>query len=134
MAGWSHQKRVAFEQAFYAFLSQCHINSKDDAFISLGDNIYYGQRLFITAIMDGLEKDIHDFYCLKSRQLGITTICRALSTFYLGVHRGLSGALGVRFQREQEPGACRVDDDDRRFAGGAEVSRRSRRAAITGTG
>ena len=93
MAGWSHQKRVAFEQAFYAFLSQCHINSKDDAFISLGDNIYYGQRLFITAIMDGLEKDIHDFYCLKSRQLGITTICRALSTFYLGVHRGLSGAL-----------------------------------------
>jgi len=93
VAGWSHQKRVAFEQAFYAFLSQCRINSKDDSFISLGENIYYGQRLFITAIMDGLERDIHDFYCLKSRQLGITTICRALSTFYLGVHRGLSGAL-----------------------------------------
>jgi hypothetical protein len=93
MAGWSRQKRQAFEEAFYAFLSKCHINSKDDAFISLGDNIYYGQRRFITAILDGLERDIHDFYCLKSRQLGITTICRALSTFYLGVHKGLSGAL-----------------------------------------
>jgi len=93
MAGWSREKRLAFEAAFYAFLSQCRINSKEGGFISLGDNIYYGQRLFITAILDGLEQDIHDFYCLKSRQLGITTICRALSAFYLGVHRGLSGAL-----------------------------------------
>ena len=53
----------------------------------------YGQRVFITAIFDGLEKDIHDFYCLKSRQLGITTIIRALCAFFLGVHRGLTGAL-----------------------------------------
>jgi hypothetical protein len=44
-------------------------------------------------VLDGLEQDIHDFYVLKSRQLGITTIARALSTFYLGIHRGLSGAL-----------------------------------------
>lgn len=93
MAGWSHQKRVAFEEAFYAFLSQCRINSKNLGFVSLGDNLYYGQKRFITAILDGLEADIHDFYCLKSRQLGITTICRAFSTFYLGIHKGLSGAL-----------------------------------------
>src|ERR1700678_1883845 len=93
MAGWSREKRLAFEEAFYAFLSQCRINSKNLGFVSLGDNLYYGQKRFITAILDGLENDIHDFYCLKSRQLGITTICRALSTFYLGVHRGLSGAL-----------------------------------------
>ena len=93
MAGWSHQKRVAFEEAFYAFLSQCRINSKNLGFVSLGDNLYFGQRRFITAILDGLENDIHDFYCLKSRQLGITTICRAFSAFYLGIHKGLSGAL-----------------------------------------
>lgn len=93
MAGWSHEKRLAFEEAFYAFLSQCRINSKNLGFVSLGDNLYYGQRRFITAILDGLENDIHDFYCLKSRQLGITTICRAFSAFYLGIHKGLSGAL-----------------------------------------
>ncbi len=93
MAGWSRQKRLAFEEAFYAFLSQCRINSKNLGFVSLGDNLYYGQKLFITKILDGLEQDIHDFYCLKSRQLGITTIARALSTFYLGINRGLSGAL-----------------------------------------
>src|ERR1700686_182338 len=93
MAGWSHQKRVAFEEAFYAFLSQCRINSKNLGFVSLGDNLYWGQRQFITRILDGLEQDIHEFYCLKSRQLGITTICRAFSAFYLGIHKGLSGAL-----------------------------------------
>ncbi len=93
MAGWSHEKRVAFEEAFYAFLANCKINSKNLGFVSLGDNLYYGQKRFITAILDGLENDIHDFYCLKSRQLGITTICRAFSTFYLGIHKGLSGAL-----------------------------------------
>jgi len=93
MVGWSHHKRVAFEEAFYAFLAQCRINSKNLGFVSLGDNLYYGQRRFITAILDGLENDIHKFYCLKSRQLGITTICRAFSAFYLGIHKGLSGAL-----------------------------------------
>jgi hypothetical protein len=93
MAGWSHQKRVAFEQAFYAFLKQCRINSKNDNQIFLGENLYYGQKLVITSILDALEADIHDIYVLKSRQLGITTICRALSTFYLGIHKGLSGAL-----------------------------------------
>ena len=93
MAGWSHQKRVAFEKAFYAFLSECRINSKNKGFVSLGDNLYYGQKRFISTVLDGLENDIHDFYVLKSRQLGITTIARALSAFYLGIHRGLSGAL-----------------------------------------
>ena len=93
MAGWSHQKRVAFEEAFYSFLSQCKINSKNLGFVSLGDNLYYGQKYFITKALDGLEEDKHDIYVLKSRQLGITTIARALSTFYLGIHRGLSGAL-----------------------------------------
>ena len=94
MAGWSHQKRVAFEQAFYTYLDNCEINSKDHGEpIILGQHLMYGQRVFITAIFDGLEQDIHDFYCLKSRQLGITTIIRALCAFFLGVHRGLTGAL-----------------------------------------
>ena len=94
MAGWSHQKRVAFEKAFYVYLDYCEINSKDHGEpIILGKYLMYGQRVFITAIFDGLERDIHDFYCLKSRQLGITTIIRALCAFFLGVHRGLTGAL-----------------------------------------
>jgi hypothetical protein len=94
MAGWSPQKRQAFEAAFYVYLDSCEINSKDHGEpIILGKYLMYGQRVFLNAIFDGLEQDIHDFYCLKSRQLGITTIVRALCAFFLGVHRGLTGAL-----------------------------------------
>jgi hypothetical protein len=93
MAGWSREKRVAFEEAYYAFLSKCFINSKNKGHICLGENLYYGQKRFVTAIFDGLEEDKHDFYCLKSRQLGITTIIRTLCAFFLGVHKGLTGAL-----------------------------------------
>ena len=93
-SGWSRGKRLAFEEAFYTYLDHCEINSKDHGEpIILGKHLMYGQRVFITAIFDGLEQDIHDFYCLKSRQLGITTIIRALCAFFLGVHRGLTGAL-----------------------------------------
>lgn len=92
-SGWSCLKRAAVEKSFYAFLDNCYINSKNDGQICLGKNLYYGQRKFITEIFDGLENDIHDFYCLKSRQLGITTIIRALCAFFLGIHKGLSGAL-----------------------------------------
>lgn len=91
--GWSREKRVAFEKAFYVFLDNCWINSKDKGFISLGENLFDGQRRFLTDVFDGLEAGIHKFYVLKSRQLGITTIVRALSIFYIGVHKGLKGAL-----------------------------------------
>lgn len=93
MAGWSRQKRLAFEAAFYTFLDNANVNSKDDGFICLGEHLYEGQKRLFTAIFDGLEADIHKFFILKSRQLGITTAIRALSIFYIGVHKGLKGAL-----------------------------------------
>lgn len=93
MSGWTKSKRDAFEKAFYLFLDNCYVDSKDYGRISLGANLFDGQRMFITAVLDGLEQDIHKFYVLKSRQLGLSTISRALSVFYLGVHNGLRGAL-----------------------------------------
>ena len=93
MPGWSRDKREKFEANFYAFLRSCFINSKNTGFTCLGDNLYDGQRRFITTVLDGLENDIHKFYVLKSRQLGLSTISRALSIFYIGIHRGLGGAL-----------------------------------------
>lgn len=93
MAGWSRDKREKFEKGFYSFLNSCFINSKNTGFTCLGENLYDGQRRFITAVLDGLEQDKHKFFCLKSRQLGLSTISRALSIFYIGIHRGLGGAL-----------------------------------------
>lgn len=93
MAGWSHERRVRVEQNFYDYLSRCRVNSKDLGEIVLGEHVYEGQRHVITQIFDALEADIHKIYILKSRQLGISTIVRALTIFLLGVHKGLKGAI-----------------------------------------
>jgi hypothetical protein len=93
MAGWSHAKRVVTEKAFYKFLDCCYVNSKDSGRICLGKSLYDGQRRAITEIFDALENDIHDIYILKSRQLGISTIIRALCIFLIGIHPGLKGAI-----------------------------------------
>lgn len=93
MAGWSHEKRVAVEKAFYQYLSRCFVNSKDAGRICLGESLYDGQRWVITDIFDALEADKHRVFLLKSRQLGISTLIRALTIFLLGVHKGLKGAI-----------------------------------------
>jgi hypothetical protein len=91
--GWSREKRKTVEKAFYEFLARCYINSKDTGRVSLGKSLYDGQRRFISAVFDALEEDIHEIYVLKSRQLGLSTIARALTMFMLGVHNGLKGAV-----------------------------------------
>lgn len=93
MAGWSRQKREKAELAFYQFLNRCFVNSKDAGRICLGSSLYDGQIKFITTVFDALEQDIHKIFVLKSRQLGLSTIARALSIFYLGTHEGLKGSL-----------------------------------------
>jgi len=93
MSGWSSAKREAAELGFYRFLQKCYVNSRDDGHICLGDHLYDGQRRTISQIFDALEDDIHKIYILKSRQLGISTLVRALTVFLLGINRGLSGAL-----------------------------------------
>lgn len=90
--GWSRQKRVAFEGAFYDFLGEAKVNSKDLGEIVLGEHLYRAQKTFFTGVFDGLEQGIHTFDSLKSRQLGISTSTRALSVFWDGMHDGLNGA------------------------------------------
>lgn len=91
--GWSHEKRVKVEQAFYTFLGRCYVNSKDAGRVCLGEVLYEGQRRAITKIFDALEKDIHKIAILKSRQLGISTIIRALIMFLIGLFSGVKGAI-----------------------------------------
>jgi hypothetical protein len=93
MAGWSARKRQTVEKAFYAYLAQCVVNSKDLGKINLGEHLFYGQRWAITEIFDALEDDIRFIYILKSRQLGISTLIRVLIAFLQGVFPGLKGAI-----------------------------------------
>lgn len=94
MAGWNPEKTEAFRQSFINFLNYVKINSKETGGGTiLGDHIYGAQKRFLDCIFDGLSEDIHDFKILKSRQLGLSTISRALSVFWLGMHPGLQGAM-----------------------------------------
>lgn len=92
MAGWDRKRVTAFKRAFLDFLSHYEIASKDEE----GFNpirLYSGQKRFLTEVFDGLENDIHSFIVLKARQLGLTTITRALIIFWAFMHEGLRVAL-----------------------------------------
>src|SRR6516165_7404709 len=91
--GLSKQKRRIMERGFYAFLSRTWVNSKEYGRICLGERLYDEQKQFIRTVFDALEADKHKVFVLKSRQLGLSTISRALSAFYIGMHDGMQGAL-----------------------------------------
>lgn len=79
---------------FHDYLGCVYINSKEKGgHYCLADGLYTAQKRFIDFIFDGLEEDIHDFKFLKSRQLGVSTISRALDSFWLGIHDGMQGAV-----------------------------------------
>lgn len=54
---------------------------------------YDAQLRFLKFLDEGLTADQHFFVCLKSRQLGISTIMLALDIFWLFMFPGLQGAL-----------------------------------------
>lgn len=92
--GWNLEKVEAFRDTFYEFLGYLRINSKEKGGdYCLADGVYEAQYRLLDAIWDGLAEDIHDFKVLKSRQLGISTISRALVIYWLGMHRGMQGAM-----------------------------------------
>lgn len=90
---WNPEKVAVFKESFYSFLQHITIASKEKGQMILGENLYRAQVMFYETIFDGLSEDIHDFYFLKSRQLGISTGTRPLSLFWLGMHEGLRGGM-----------------------------------------
>lgn len=91
---WNIEKVEAFRDGFYEFLGYVMINSKErGGNYCLADGVYEAQYRMLDAIWEGLAEDIHDFKVLKSRQLGISTISRALVVFWLGMHPGMQGAM-----------------------------------------
>lgn len=92
MTAWPEAKVSAFREGFYSFCDHVIISSKDGRVI-LGESFYRAQYMFFDMIFNGLREDVHDFYVLKSRQLGISTGTRALTLYWLGMHEGLRGAM-----------------------------------------
>lgn len=94
MRGWPLEKQLRFKAAFLDFCRVLKFDSKElGGGAVLGDHLYLAQHIMIDAIFNGLGDGIHDFKCLKSRQLGISTLTRAFVLFWLGMHDGLRGLL-----------------------------------------
>jgi len=108
---WTPTKVELFKENFYEFLRYVRIDSKETGGDTpLLDNIYYAQQRFLDAVWEALAEDIHDIKCLKARQLGISTICKPLVLFWMGVHDGIQG--GMIFDTDQHKEAARSDIED----------------------
>src|SRR5262245_36378625 len=81
---------------FLEFISYMSISSKElvgQDKAPLSQILYGAQRRFLEEVCEGLDRGIHDFKCLKARQLGISTIGLAIDVFWLSVHDNIQGAL-----------------------------------------
>ena len=81
---------------FLEFLGGMTISSKelDSAHpVPLLDVLYTAQYRFLEEVADGLTAGIHDFKCLKSRQLGVSTVSLALDVFWASIHDKLQGSI-----------------------------------------
>src|ERR1700744_832551 len=90
---WNSAKVEVFKEEFFRFLAFVSVNSKENGVIRLGERVYRAQQRFLDGVFAGLSENIHDFKILKSRQLGISTMSRALTLFWIGVHAGLKGYM-----------------------------------------
>ena len=55
--------------------------------------LWESQRRFMQEVGNGLDNGIHIFNCLKSRQLGVTTVSLAIDVFWLAMHDNMIGVL-----------------------------------------
>ena len=99
---WPEEKVAAIKGAYYEFLKHCWVKSKEKGWIVLGDNLLGSQKFAIEEIFSGLGEGIHDFKILKSRQLGISTVIRALMAFWTGAFEVTASLVFDTSQHLQE--------------------------------
>lgn len=93
-------------KAFETFAKDLRIKSKEQLSSSEGGvplKLWGGQKRFLEELGDGLDRGVHSFNCLKSRQLGVTTLSVALvDVFWPAMHPGIIGCLVVDTEKNRE--------------------------------
>ncbi len=101
----ANKKASGWLPLFEDFISELRINSKE---VSNPDgngaklDLWLSQKRFMEEVAAGLDQGVRTFYCLKSRQLGITTISLAIDIFWLAMHPGLVGALVTENEKNRD--------------------------------
>ena len=81
---------------FEQFIGDIRIQSKEYTSPDGGGapfELWESQRRFLREVGEGLDQGQKFFNCLKSRQLGITTVSVAIDIFWLAVHPGMVMAI-----------------------------------------
>lgn len=90
---------------FHDFIKDLRISSKevsspDERGVPL--DLWDSQERFLSEVATGLEQGIRIFHCLKSRQLGITTVSLAIDLWWLASHDNLTGALVTEDEKNRD--------------------------------
>lgn len=64
--------------------------------------MWSSQKTFLQNVAEGLDEGVRTFVCLKSRQLGVTTISLLIDVFWLAMHSNLTMALVVDIEKNRE--------------------------------
>lgn len=78
------------------FIKLLRIDSKE---IAAADDkgspldLWRSQKMFLEQVCRGMDEGVRTFYCLKSRQIGVTTLSLVFDVFWLAFHPGTIGAL-----------------------------------------
>ena len=81
---------------FMDFVKLLRIDSKEvEAIDDKGSplNLWGSQKRFLEGVCEGLDVGVRVFYCLKSRQVGLTTLSLAIDVFWLAMYPATIGAL-----------------------------------------
>ncbi|HEX8799318.1 MAG TPA: hypothetical protein VF772_11925, partial [Terriglobales bacterium] len=89
------------------FLGQLKVASKDAGLVPF--RLLGSQRYMIDEIARGLGEGISTFYCLKSRQVGSTTLCLALDMFWAFEHKGLLGTFVLHKEEARDDWRQTID-------------------------
>jgi hypothetical protein len=90
---------------FPEFIKDLRISSKEET--SDDDRgtklvLWESQKRAISFIGQGLDDDIHNFYILKSRQLGITTGTLAIDVLWAAMNPGLNGCIVTENEKNRD--------------------------------
>lgn len=90
---------------FSKFISHMRIQSKEVSSLDQRGvklELWDSQRMFLEQLCRGLDAGRRIFFCLKSRQLGVSTISLAIDVFWLAMHPGTIGALVTESDTNRE--------------------------------
>lgn len=98
-------KKQQWPKLFREFIKYLRINSKEvEAIDEKGAplDLWQAQQIVIDEIEKGMERNVHTFMILKSRQLGISTVTLAIDVFWLAFFPRITGALITENDKNSE--------------------------------